>query len=128
MFADIGLGSRVDIQKSRAVNAFDSLVGSSGEPLNWENEASPLAVKRFGLAKDNKIYSLDILKITKLKDPNFCKNLLSRLGTEDYYIEIYDSNAKLLECGSQLGGGISVTITRPVFIENTYGNMTIMVW
>ena len=121
VYVGIGSDSRNDVLRTKAYNIMSYLGEGSGE-TNWESIASP---KLIGLAYNNQPYNLSESKIDKL---NSSCSLLDAYNFGAYRITIQDASGELLFCGSRSISQIRIMITRSVWIEDRYGNMTVEVW
>ena len=121
VYAGIGSDSRNDALRAKAYNIMSYLAEGSGE-TNWESSVSP---KFIGLAYDNQPYNLSENKIDAL---NTNCSLLDGYNLGAYRITIQDNTGELLFCGSRSVAQIRIMITRSVWIEDRYGNMTVEVW
>ena len=121
VYAGIGSDSRNDVLRAKAYNIMSYLAEGSGD-TNWESAASPESI---GLAYNNQPYNLSENKIDKL---NSNCSLLDNYNLGAYRIIIEDDSGELLFCGSQSISQIRIIITRSVWVEDRYGNMTVEVW
>ncbi len=121
VYAGVGTDSRNDVLRAKGYNIMSYLAEGSGE-TNWESSTSP---KLIGLAYDNQPYNLSENKIDKL---NSNCSLLDDYNFGAYRITIQDDSDELLFCGSQSISQLRIMITRSVWIEDRYGNMTVEVW
>lgn len=118
--------SATDNIKVKANSVLKILIEDCGEPTNWE-EKDLTEVKRIGLAISP--YNLSIKKITKLNDTRVDDRcaLMEKFDLDNYKLTIFNSTDKMLECG-YTPPLVSVPILKPVFIEGSYGNVTLEVW
>lgn len=121
VYAGIGSDSNNDVLRAKAYNIM-SYLGEGGGESGWESSSSP---EWIGLAYDNQPYNLSENKIDKL---NANCTLLDDYNLGAYRIIIADSSGELLFCGSESIAPIRITVTRSIWIENRYGNMTVEVW
>jgi len=120
-FSTLLADSRVDILKTKALNAITILVEDKGEPEDWET--NPTNVKRVGLAY--KPYSLSTNKISELSSD--C-NLLDNFNLSSYRLKIYNSTNQLLFCGYDNLEPPTALEVKYVVIEDDYGNVSLEMW
>lgn len=123
-FLTTATDSRIDSLKARAIETINFLAEDSGDPANWETDISN--VKRIGLAYQDTPYELSKSKIDALKTDN-C-SLLERLNLGGYRLTIFNSTSQLLFCGFVGVSTVQVKVTRAVYIDNDFGNITLELW
>ena len=112
--------SALNNMKVRTNSILKILIEDQGEPSNWEDDAAN--AKRIGLATSP--YNLSKSKIAKLNET--C-GLMEKFNLSSYKLTIFNSTDQLLACGYS-PPLVSIPIIKPVFIEGSYGNITLEVW
>lgn len=129
IFTSVGTDSLSDTTKARGIGFLDMIVKDSGSPLTWESD--PSSIVRFGLSYYNQPFNLSMAKIVALnisRNPENRCLLLEDQGLGGYRLTIYKNNVLILECGEQVVTPFLETISRPVFIEDEYGQISLEVW
>lgn len=118
-YASVGSDSRNDMLRAKAYTLIAYLAEGSGD-AGWESSQEPKSV---GLAYENQPYNLSSYKISKLN----C-SLLNNYSLGAFRITIQDDDETLLSCGPIGVSLMTISITRNVYIEGEYGNITAEVW
>lgn len=129
IFTSVGRDSMSDTKKVEAISFIDMLVRDSGNPPNWES--NPSTTTRLGLAYNNQSFNLSYSKIQALNNTRTAEKrctLLENYSLGGYRLTIYKNNSLIVECGAQVVTPYLVTVSRPVFINNTYGRISLEVW
>ncbi len=113
----------IDTLRAKGIATLNSLAESSGSPPDWEN--NPAQVKIIGLSYPDEINKISTKKILAL---NSSCTLLDNLNLGSYRLEIRNSTNKILFCGFLSQVSIKAVVTKFVFIDGDYGNMTIELW
>jgi len=120
-YTSIGSDSKNDVFRAKAYNLMAYLAEGSGDP-GWESATDP---KSIGLSYEGQPYNLSMSKIAELSSN--C-SLLDRYNLGAYRVRVDDSTGNLLSCGPKSVAQITISVTKNVYIEDHYGNMTVEVW
>jgi len=121
VYAGVGTDSNNDVLRARAYNLISYIAEGSGD-VNWETSNYP---GQIGLAYYGEPYSLSDTKIDKL---NSNCTILDEKDIGAYRLTIQDDSGEVLFCGSPSVSPTRVSITRSVWLEDHYGNLTVEVW
>jgi len=129
LFASLLTDSRSDLLKAKAIDAIKIFVEDRGDPPSWNN--TPSNTKRVGLAEQP--YFLSKSKVLTLNSnctytADVYKTLLWNFDLKAYRLKVYNSTHQLLFCGYDSLEAVSVMETRYVYIDGSFGRVTLEMW
>ena len=119
LFSVVSGNSQIESLKGKTISTLTFLAEDTGEPSDWNLEATG-NIQRLGLA--DLPYKLNRNKINRLNSE--CM-LLDNYSLGQYRLTVKNSVSEILFCGSKSLDAPVVSITKTVFVDGDYGNITL---